>query len=242
MRLISAQHDMKLVGAIVSAGSDNVDRLVSPGIYAVGSDNIMAAVEDADVYVDLTSATAAERNLLKVRRNGLNYVIGTTGISQGSMDSFASNIKEDGSSAVVTPNFSVGVNVFWKGCEELARSLPGYEVEIIEIHHDQKKDAPSGTAKKAAEVISEQTGIDKIVYGREGMVGARGKEIGVHSLRLGDVVGEHTVIFAGNHERIELTHRAQSREAFAEGCILAIRWVAGRNDGTVHPMSEVLGL
>ena len=146
--LISAQHDMKLVGAIVSAGSDNVDRLVPPGIYAVGSDNITAAIEDADVYVDLTSATAAERNLLKVRRNGLNYVIGTTGISQGSMDSFARNIKEDGSSAVVTPNFSVGVNVFWKGCEELARSLPGYEVEIIEIHHDQKKDAPSGTARK----------------------------------------------------------------------------------------------
>ncbi len=109
--------------------------------------------------------------------------------------------------------------MFWKACEVLARSLDGYEVEIIEVHHDKKKDAPSGTAMKAADIISQATNVDKYVYGRQGAVGARGKEIGIHAVRAGDVVGEHTVIFAGNRERIELTHRAHSREAFAEGCI-----------------------
>jgi len=124
----------------------------------------------------------------------------------------------------------------------LAKALPGYDVEIVEVHHNQKKDAPSGTAKKAAQIIASVDGIDKMVYGREGNVGARGREIGIHSVRAGDVVGEHTVIFAGRKERIELTHRAHSREAFAEGCVTAIRWVAGRNDGKVHTMYEVLGL
>ena len=143
---------------------------------------------------------------------------------------------------MVTPNFSVGVNVFWKACEVLARSLDGYEVEIIEVHHDKKKDAPSGTAMKAADIISKVTDMDKMVYGRQGVVGAEGKEIGIHSVRAGDVVGEHTIIFAGNKERIELTHRAHSREAFAEGCVTAIRWVCRQKDGKVTLMAEVLGL
>jgi 4-hydroxy-tetrahydrodipicolinate reductase len=115
-------------------------------------------------------------------------------------------------------------------------------VEIIEVHHDKKKDAPSGTAVKAAKIISDATKVDKLVYGREGLVGARGREIGIHAVRLGDVVGEHTVVFAGNKERIELTHRAHSREAFAEGSLAAIRYVAGRKDGRVHSMAEVLGI
>jgi 4-hydroxy-tetrahydrodipicolinate reductase len=147
-----------------------------------------------------------------------------------------------GSSAVITANFSLGVNLFWKQCEQIARALPDYEVEIIEVHHDKKKDSPSGTALRAAQVISDATGVDKMVYGRQGMVGARGREIGIHAVRMGDVVGEHTVIFAGNKERIELTHRAHSREAFAEGSLAAIRYVAGRHDGQMHGMAEVLGI
>jgi len=124
----------------------------------------------------------------------------------------------------------------------LARALPEYEVEIIEVHHDKKKDAPSGTAVKAAQLIAAENGVDRFVHGRNGMVGARGREIGIHAVRAGDVVGEHTVIFAGNRERIELTHRAHSRMAFAEGCIVAIRWIAPLRDGKVHGMDEVLGL
>lgn len=240
--LIAGQEDMRLVGGVVSAGSENVNRPVGPGVYAVGSDRIASVVENADVYVDLTSPQAAERNLQAVRRKGLNYVVGTTGVAPQAMKAFESAVKEDGASAVVAPNFSIGVNVFFKTCEQLARALEDYDVEIVEVHHNQKKDAPSGTARQAAEIIAQATGTTKMVYGRQGNVGARGREIGIHSIRSGDVVGEHTVIFAGRKERIELTHRAHSREAFAEGCIEAIRWVASRSDGRIHSMSEVLGL
>jgi 4-hydroxy-tetrahydrodipicolinate reductase len=195
-----------------------------------------------DVYVDLTSPAAAEANLPAVQRNGLNLVIGTTGISSDAMVALQRSLQGNGSSAVVAPNFSVGVNVFFKACDALARSLPGYDVEIVEVHHNMKKDAPSGTARRAAEIIGRATDIDTLVCGREGTVGARGREIGIHSVRAGDVVGEHTVIFAGHKERIELTHRAHSREAFAEGAVLAVRWIAGRTDGRVHSMDEVLGI
>ena len=217
-------------------------RGIAPGVAAVGSHRIAEATKDADVYVDLTSPSAAERNLPLVQREGLNLVVGTTGISKEAMERFQQGLRKTGSSAVVTPNFSIGVNVFFKACEQLARALDGYEVEIIELHHDQKKDAPSGTARKAAEVISQATGVSKMVYGRHGNVGARGEEIAIHSVRAGDVVGEHTVIFAGHKERIELTHRAHSREAFAEGCVLAIRWVVNMHDGQVHSMNGVLGI
>ena len=120
--------------------------------------------------------------------------------------------------------------------------MKDYDIEIIETHHNQKKDAPSGTAKKAAELIAANSCKTEYLYGREGEVGARGNEICIHSVRAGDVVGEHTVIFAGNKERIELTHRAHSREAFAEGAVAAIRWIANKNSGKIHTMYEVLGL
>jgi 4-hydroxy-tetrahydrodipicolinate reductase len=240
--LIEQQEDMGLIAGVVSAGSKNIGGSIGTGVPLLGSDRIVEAVKDADVYVDLTSPAAAERNLSLVVREGLDVVVGTTGISAPAMDAFAAAVREKRSAAVVAPNFSVGVNVFFKTCQSLAGALPGYDVEIIEVHHNQKKDAPSGTAKKAAQIIADATDVDKLIYGREGNVGARGKEIAIHSVRAGDVVGEHTVIFAGNKERIELTHRAHSREAFAEGCVMAIRWVAGRKDGKVHTMNEVLGL
>jgi 4-hydroxy-tetrahydrodipicolinate reductase len=145
-------------------------------------------------------------------------------------------------SAVVSPNFAVGVNVFLRTCEMLASALSDFDIEIVEMHHAEKKDAPSGTAIRAAQIISEVTGIEKIVYGRHGNVGARKKEIGVHAIRAGDVIGEHTAIFAGKNERLEIMHRAHSREVFAEGCLKAIRWVAHRRDGKVHDMYEVLGI
>jgi len=240
--LVQRQEDMRLVGAVVSEGSPSRGVEVAPGIVAVGADRLAEAVSTADVYVDLTSPQAAQANLPRAARGGLSFVIGTTGIAPEALEGFEATLRSNGGSAVVAPNFSVGVNVFFKSCESLAKALPGYEVEIIEVHHDRKKDAPSGTAKQAAEIIARATGTERMVYGREGNVGARGKEIGIHSVRAGDVVGEHTVIFAGRKERIELVHRAHSREAFAEGCVLAIRWVAGRGDGQVHSMSEVLGL
>jgi 4-hydroxy-tetrahydrodipicolinate reductase len=233
---------MKLIGGIVSAEGGHVGQKLAGGACAYGPDKLPELLRETDVFVDVTNPAAAERNVPQAIKAGVNCVVGTTGFSPSALEAFGQMVNGRGTSAVLTPNFSVGVNVFWKSCELLAKALPDYEVEIIELHHDKKKDAPSGTAKRAVEIISSVTGVEKVVNGREGMVGARGREIGVHAVRIGDVVGEHTVIFAGNKERIELTHRAHSREAFSEGSLLAIRWVAGRKDGRVHSMAEVLGL
>jgi 4-hydroxy-tetrahydrodipicolinate reductase len=241
-RLVEQQEDMRLVGAVVSSSGGHVGKEVTAGVMAVGPDRLVSALSEADVYLDVTSPSAAEENLRIAVPTGVNCVIGTTGLN----DSFVRELRDmfagQGSSAVITANFSLGVNLFWKQCEQIARALPDYEVEIIEVHHDKKKDSPSGTALRAAQIISDATGVDKMVYGRQGMLGARGREIGIHAVRMGDVVGEHTVIFAGNKERIELTHRAHSREAFAEGSLAAIRYVAGRHDGLMHGMAEVLGI
>jgi len=240
--LVRQQEDMQLLGGIVSDAGGHAGKDIAPGILAYGANDLETVVQKADVYVDATSPSAAERNIMRVPPLGVNLVIGTTGLPEDLLRRFEASVVENNVSAVVSPNFSVGVNVFWKMCGVLAAVLEDYDVEIIETHHDKKKDAPSGTAMKAAQIVSEVTGIDNIVYGRQGMVGARGREIGVHAIRAGDVVGEHTIMFAGNRERIELTHRAHSREAFAEGCLTAIRWVSARRDGKIHSMSEVLGL
>lgn len=240
--LISRRTDMQLVGAVVSANGGNVGKEILPGVRTVGPDQLDELLARADVYVDLTSPLAAEENLRVALPTGVNCVIGTTGLKDHVVKEVQASMASRGSSAVLTANFSIGVNVFWKACEQLGASLKDYEMEIIEIHHDKKKDAPSGTAMKAAQILSQASGVEKIVYGREGNVGARGREIGVHAVRLGDVVGEHTVIFAANQERIELTHKAHSRTAFAEGCITAIRWVSSKKDGKVHSMAEVLEL
>ncbi|TFG55960.1 MAG: 4-hydroxy-tetrahydrodipicolinate reductase [Methanomassiliicoccus sp.] len=240
--LIREQKDMRLVGAVVSAEGGKAGQELYPGVMATGPEGLDELCRRCAVLVDVTNASAAERNLPVAVKAGANVVVGTTGLSPGFMESFRSTLGKTHRSALITPNFSIGVNVFWRACQTLARALPDYQVEIIEMHHDKKKDAPSGTAAKAAEIISAETGIDRMVHGREGMVGARGREIGIHAVRAGDIVGEHTVIFAGNRERIELTHKAHSRMAFAEGCVTAVRWVARLSDGKVHDMEEVLNL
>jgi len=240
--LVQASKEMRLVGAIVSSSGGHVGKEIAPGVFAVGPEGLRSVLQGTDVFVDVTNPTVAPGNLAIATSMGVNCVVGTTGIEVAVLNGFSESVQREHTSVVVSPNFSIGVNVFWKACEVLARSLDGYEVEIIEMHHDKKKDAPSGTAMKAADIISKATNVNKYVYGRQGVVGSRGKEIGIHAVRAGDVVGEHTVIFAGNRERIELTHRAHSREAFAEGCVTAIQWVNARKDGKVHTMAEVLGI
>ena len=202
-----------------------------------------SALRETDVFVDVTNRQVAPGNLAIAASMGVNCVVGTTGIGGGGVERVlgkgANGATSRSSCRQTSPSGSMSSG---RPARSWPRSLDGYEVEIIEMHHDKKKDAPSGTAMKAADIISKATNVDKYVYGRQGVVGARGKEIGIHAVRAGDVVGEHTVIFAGNRERIELTHRAHSREAFAEGCITAIRWVNARKDGKVHTMAEVLGI
>ena len=199
------------------------------------------AARNADVLVDFSSATATEAICAAARKSGMPMVIGTTGHSaeqRGFIEAAAKKIP-----VVLASNFSLGINALYALTEKTAEILgDDFDVEIVETHHRMKKDAPSGSAKTLAEIVKKVRGAEKIRHGREGMVGERCKsEIGIHSVRGGDVVGEHTVVFAGDGERMELTHRASSRETFARGALRAARWIIGKPAG-LYNMRDVLGV
>lgn len=198
-------------------------------------------VHNADVLIDFSSPSATEAICEAATKANRPMVIGTTGHSaeqQSIIEAAAREIP-----IVLAANFSVGVNALFSLAELAAKILgENFDVEIIETHHRMKKDAPSGTAKTLAEILQKARGTEKIRHGREGLIGERDKsEIGVHSVRGGDVVGDHTLIFAGDGERLELTHRASSRETFARGALRAARWVMGKPEG-LYSMRDVLGL
>ncbi|MCL2785871.1 MAG: 4-hydroxy-tetrahydrodipicolinate reductase [Methanomassiliicoccaceae archaeon] len=240
--MIQSEKDMRLVGAMIDPREESFGKEIYPGVIARGPEDLELVLKDADVYVDITAPSAAAAIIGRIPSLGVNMVIGTTGIPNDIIMNMNNEIARCGTSAVHSANFSIGVNIFWKMCESLAAALNGYDIEVIEAHHSHKKDAPSGTALEAAKRMMRITGITELRHGREGITGERGREIGMHSLRCGDVVGDHTVMFAGNSEIIELKHRAGSRESLAKGFIQAIRWVHGKKDGKVHNMEEVLGL
>ncbi len=195
---------------------------------------------DTDVLIDFTIAGATVVNAPKAAACGVNLVIGTTGFTAEQKAIIEDAILKNNVAGIISPNYAVGVNVFFRILKEAARYLGETDVEIIEAHHNQKKDAPSGTAKKAAEVISETLGGKEYVYGREGLA-PRGREIGIHAVRGGDIVGDHTVLFAGDGERIEIKHQAHSRQAFAGGAVKAAMWIAHAKPG-LYTMEDILGL
>lgn len=238
---VASAEDMELVSVVVSDEGGHMGTDVC-GVTAVGASSLNDALKGVDVYVDLTSPSAASKVIASVPETGANIVLGTTAVDPDSIAQMTANVERCCTSAVISANFAIGVNVFWRMCELMAQHLPDYDIEVIEAHHSQKRDAPSGTAMETVRRLQSSSGINDVVYGRQGVTGPRGREICVHSIRAGDIVGDHTVIFAKNMERVELTHKAISREAFADGCVETIRWVAGRHDGRVHGMSEVLGL
>ncbi len=175
-----------------------------------------------DVFVDFTTPEATEANLDYVARYKKALVLGTTGLN----DAQLKKIKEVSGvvPVVFSPNMSVGVNVLFVTLPEIAKRLgPDYSIEIVEAHHKTKKDAPSGTAKKFGQVLADATG----------------KEIPIHAIRLGDIVGDHTIIFCGNSERIEIKHQAHSRDLFALGALKAAKWVMGKPAG-LYSMQDVL--
>jgi 4-hydroxy-tetrahydrodipicolinate reductase len=196
------------------------------------------------VLVEFTAPDATLEHLRVAAAQGARAVIGTTGLAAAQIEEVAALARR--TAVLLSPNMSVGVNLAFRVLALMARALgDDYDVEITEIHHRMKKDAPSGTAAKMAEVIAEALGrkLDQVgVYGRHGLVGERGRqEIGVHALRGGDVVGEHTVVFVTGGERLELTHRAHSRDTFARGALRAVRFVAGAAPG-LYSMHDVLGV
>ncbi|MDR2191581.1 MAG: 4-hydroxy-tetrahydrodipicolinate reductase [Endomicrobium sp.] len=201
------------------------------------------SLSETDVLIDFTNPQSALENAQTASKHKIPIVIGATGFSAEQKEELAqiSQIIP----IVLSPNMSVGVNLLFKLVEETAKKVSGYDIEIVELHHNKKKDAPSGTAAKLAECAARGKGknIDDVgVYGRHGIIGERKKdEIGVMAVRAGDIVGDHTVYFAGTGERIELTHRAHSRDAFAAGAVRAAKWIVGKPSG-LYDMQDVLGL
>lgn len=255
IRKISEQDDMEVVAAIEMpntplAGVDAGQRagIGDIGVEIVGSEKLEETLKSsgADVLVDFTIAHAAVDTIKVATSCGIGVVVGTTGFSEEQMAENTKNIKENNVPAVISSNMSIGVNVFFNTLKKLTPALYDFDIEIIEAHHNQKEDAPSGTAMTAFEVIADELGRDTEevgIYGRKGQVGKRTKEeIGVHAIRGGDIVGDHTVMFVGDGERIELKHQAHTREVFIAGVIRAIRYIPNAETGVVSSMNDVLGL
>jgi 4-hydroxy-tetrahydrodipicolinate reductase len=190
-----------------------------------------------DVLIDFTIASAAVNNVRIAAEKEVNLVVGTTGFSEDQMKEMTQAIQGQ-VAAVISPNFSVGVNLFWSLIEAAAGTLQSYDVEVIEAHHRGKKDSPSGTAAEAVKILAKAMNLNEVVYGRVGQ-GLRGQEIGVHAIRAGDIVGDHTVLFAGPGERLEIRHQAHSRQAFVSGAVRAARWVTNVPPG-IYSMADVL--
>ncbi len=240
--------DARLAGALDVAGSPAIGRDAGEalgrdtGVKVVSS--IDAGLADAGFLVDFTRPEGTLAHLDACQRLGVGMVIGTTGLDDGAKAAIAAASARI--PIVLAPNMSVGVNVTLKLLEVAASILSqGYDIEIVEAHHRHKVDAPSGTALRMGEVIAKALGRDlsKVaVYGREGVTGERDPStIGFATVRGGDIVGDHTVLFAGIGERIEITHRAASRVTYAHGSLRACRFLVGRTNG-LFDMQDVLGL
>jgi 4-hydroxy-tetrahydrodipicolinate reductase len=178
-------------------------------------------------------------NVKAAARHNVACIVGTTGFTPEQRKVMADAVAGH-CPAVISSNFSIGVNIFWQIVRDAARMLKEYDIELIEGHHRNKKDAPSGTAKTILQIIEEEVGTRQKMYGREGMT-ERKNEIGVHVIRGGDIVGDHAVMFSKNFETITLSHRAYDRAVFASGALIAARWVVGKKPG-IYGMNDVLQL
>ncbi|MHA1751366.1 MAG: 4-hydroxy-tetrahydrodipicolinate reductase [Candidatus Helarchaeota archaeon] len=248
--------ETELCGGITIKDSPNLDKdiglvvgLEKCGITLVDNTDIDSYLKNIkpDVYVDFTIASAVKQNIKHVLNNKINFIIGTTGLDQELLDFINKQVKIQNLSGVISPNMAVGVNVFFKMAQILTNYLKGFDIEIIEAHHNRKRDAPSGTALKVANLIAEELDKDLNKIGKFGRKRGPEKrvpgEIGIHAIRAGDIVGEHMLLFAGPGERIELIHRAHSRQCFAEGTIKAIKFIYNnKNTGKIFDMFDVLGL
>lgn len=255
VRALSEQDDMEVVAAIERPGAEEVGEDIGEvvgieelGVEVTRSDKIGKTLRDSDpdILVDFTIAEAAVGNVIAAAEKGVSVVVGTTGFSEDQWAEIEEAVEESGIGAVISSNMSVGVNVFFNLIGEAAEMLEGYDMELVEAHHNKKVDAPSGTALEAARIAAEASGstLEKVAkFGRpRGNVGERPEgEIGIHSIRAGNIVGDHKLIFAGPNDRLELVHRAQSRQAFADGAVRAVRHVIEAGEpGEIHDMQDVL--
>jgi 4-hydroxy-tetrahydrodipicolinate reductase len=208
------------------------------------TDNFSAALPGCDVLIDFTQPEGTIKHLSVCRAEGIKMVIGTTGFSVEQKE--ALKVASEDIALVVAPNMSVGVNVTFKLLDIAAKVLgEGYDIEIVEAHHRHKVDAPSGTALHMGEIVAKATGSnlsEVAIYGREGVTGERSsRTIGFSTIRGGDIVGDHTVMFAGTGERIEISHKASNRATFTNGALRAARFLGDKDKG-LFDMQDVLGL
>ena len=249
MEACSATDGMRVTAAIVKPGSTLVGsvagELISDATISTKIvDNIESVVDNFDVLIDFTSPESTMHNLEVCRAAGKKMVIGTTGLDDSQKQQIETAAKDI--AVCFAPNMSVGVNLCFK-LLEIAAKVMGDEsdIEIIEAHHRHKKDAPSGTALRMGEVVADTLGRDLktcAVYGREGVTGERDpKTIGFETIRAGDIVGDHTVMFAAMGERVEITHKASSRMTFSKGSMRAASWLMEKNNG-LYDMQDVLSL
>ena len=245
---VRAADDCVLSGALDIAASPAIGH--DAGAFAGQTTGVLITADIAQglknchVLIDFTRPEGTMAHLAVCRANGVAMVIGTTGFTDSQKAEIAEAAKHI--PIMMAPNMSVGVNVTLKLLEMAAKALAtGYDIEIIEAHHRHKVDAPSGTALKMGEVIAEALGRDLkdcAVYAREGLTGERDpSSIGFATIRGGDIVGDHTVLFAGTGERIEITHKSSSRSTYAQGSLRAARFLAGQKSG-LFDMFDVLGL
>jgi len=247
--LIEADPEMRLAGAIEAPGHPAIGRDAGEvaGVGPIGValvEELAACMDGAQVVIDFTVPDAAVRHAREAAGKGLAVVIGTTGLAEQQREDIAAAARSI--PCLVAPNMSLGINVMYRLLRDAATLLGDeYDVEVVEAHHHFKKDAPSGTALRMGEVLAEALGrplADVAVFGRHGLVGERpAKEIGLHAIRAGDIVGEHTVIFGGMGERLEIVHRAQSRDNFARGALRAAKWIVQQASG-LYDMQDMLGL
>ena len=249
LQLASQDKTFRIVGGLEQRGHASLGQDLGPilGRDLMGvkvTQDATSALKQADVLIDFSHFTALPENLKAAVKTRTACVIGTTGIPAAMLQQIKNASRKI--PIVQSPNMSVGVNLLFTLAALAGKVLDeSYDLEIMEIHHRMKKDAPSGTALKLLEILLEARGRDikkDVVYGRKGETGVREKgKIGVLALRGGDVVGDHTVSFFGDGERIELVHKASSREAFARGALLAAKFLAKKKQGLYH-MQQVLGM
>lgn len=249
LSLALADPAVKLVAALEAAGHSGLgkDAGTLAGRDACGvavTDSTAGVVPPDSVCLDFTAPAALAALLDKLEGSSVRFVVGTTGLSKAETARLERFSRRH--AVVFSPNMSLGVNLLFHLTDIVARKLgTAFDIEIIEAHHHFKKDAPSGTARRLGEIAAAALGESyesSVRNGREGMVGERAKtEIGMHAVRGGDIVGDHTVLFAGTGERVELRHAAQSRAPLAAGAIAAAKWVAAKAPG-LYGMNDVLGL
>lgn len=251
-RIINMIHEtegIELAGAFEHpespyVGKDAAEQAGLPPAGVIIEDSITKALNAGEVVIDFTFHDSAVPHAEEVKKAGKSIVIGTTGLDASQIEALKKIALN--TPVVQAPNMSVGINLLYKLVQTAARSLgDDYDIEIVEAHHRLKKDAPSGTALQLGRVAAEATGrsLEKDgVFERNGIIGERSRnEIGIQTVRAGDIVGEHTVMFGGIGERIEITHKASSRDTFAKGAVRAAIWLHNREPG-FYNMLDVLGL